>query len=803
MNNLKILTVFALTIISHRIGAQNTYIWNVSNGDFQVATNWQPNRNTLNSRDTLVFNGATTPIAQVNNIPTQTVACIRVINSANVIFNSALSPTASGTIIRSGQNVTGTGTNFVSEMRPYDQLFTFTSANPYVGYTNIGEVTAINSNTSLTTSNAGTINPARSFAVYPKLICKASSATIPAFDVQPGCSLSINCNAPGLTIWVDTGAYASIRGYVNLSERSRLYAVDPNTLRFLANSTLSCDATFSGNAFGLTGPAGVATFDSSSTFIQSAGANPFALTAPATKVIFNSGSNFIFRSTTGSPALSGRSYGNFIYRSPSSYSLTGGAAGSKIEDLIVDSGHLTIGFTGTLSLAGSIIVNNPGRLVMSATTGTPNYIFNGTRLQTIGGNGSLAIDSLPASIIDFTLQNRNGLRLDRNIEFGGRFILDTGALNLNGNNLLIGTSTASTFGTIIANAGYVTGTGTLSRLFTSARTYGHDTSSVFPFGSSATNLMSVTLSGMPTTSGIVNVGFTEAGGFSNIAVPFNDNATNPVLVNVRQNRNLTISTGGGYTGSALGLRLNTVANLGQVNNPANLRITLVNGIAPGSAADGGGTNLSPFAERTGLSHTNLNNTFYIGANAAQNPLPAKLIKFNGAVHGKDALLSWTTASEQNVSAFFVQRSADGVSFLTIGEVKARGNSFEEVSYIFNDIEAFINADKQYYRLVTVDFDGTEEISENIMLELNRVINPMIVAPNPMLSDVNLLFNKPVNGQLDIRLVDLQGKEIYNENIFAGNRQSINLNFDSISAGIYILKVFGEGVTQCMKIQIIK
>ncbi len=800
MNKIINLIIIILSIVSHKISAQNTYTWNVSNGDFQVATNWQPNRNVPNLRDTLVFNGITTPLAVVSNIPTQTVACIRVVNSVNLIFNSAVSPSASGTIVRSGQNVTGTGTNFTSEMRPYDQLFTFTSVNPYVGYTNIGEVTLINSNTSITTSSAGTINPARSYAVYPKLVCKAVSTTIPAFEVQQGCSLNIACNTPGLTIWVDTGAYASILGYVNLSERSRLYGINANSLRFLANSTLSCDATFAGNAFGLTGPASVATFDSSSTFIQSAGANPFALTAPATKVIFNSGSNFIFRSTTGGPALSGRSYGNFIYRSPSSYSLTGGASGSKIEDLIVDTGQLTIGFTGTLSLAGSISVNSPGRLVMSATSGTPNYIFNGSRLQTIGGNGSLVIDSLTASIIDFTIQNRNGLRLDRNLEFGGRLILDTGALNLNGNVLLLGTSSGSTSGGIFANAGYISGSGTLSRYFSATRTYAHDTSSLFRFGSSATNLISFTISGNPTTDGLVSASFAEASGFSSFTTPFNDNATNAVLVNVRQNRNLTISTGGGFSATGLGLRLITTANIGQVNNPANIRITLVGGIAPGTAADGGGTNTSPFAERTGLTHANLNNTFYIGASATQNPLPAKLIKFNGAVYGKDALLSWTTASEQNVAAFFVQKSADGLIFTDIAKVSAKGNSSEPLHYSFTDEGAFENSHLNYYRLRIADNDSKEAHSETIALNSNQLAHSAVLIENPVSSVAQLVFSEEITGVVHLRLVDLQGKELLRMDSKLNQEKTLKIDFEKLQAGLYLLQIMHKGQLQTIKIQ---
>lgn len=783
------------------VSAQSTYTWNVVSGDFQLSSNWTPSRTTPLVSDILVFNGSTISNATVNNIPNQLIGRLRVINNANVVFNNAVAPSASGTITRTLQTLTGTGTSFLTELRLYDQLFTFTSSNPYVGYTNIGEITAITSNTSATTSGTGNIlSPGRSFAVYPKLICKTISSGNAALEVQQGCSLNIACNTPGLTIWLDTGTFANIGGYINLAERSRLYGVDPNSIRFRANSTLSCDPTFLGNAFGLTGPANIATFDSASFFIQSAGANPFGLIAPLTKVIFDPGSNFVFRSTTGGPSVSGRTYGNFIYRSVSSYSITGSSSGTELGDLIVDSGQLTVGFAGTLNLKGNLIVNSPGRLVMSATTGAPNYVFIGNRLQTIGGNGSLVIDSLPSSIIDLTLQNANGLRLDRNLEIGARLILDTGALNLNGNTLTIGTSTGSTSGGLARNLGYITGNGTLSRYFYAGVPYIHDTSSLFSFGSSPTNTMFLTIAGSPTTNGFVSASFAEASGFSNFAIPFNDNATNSVLVNVRQNRNMTISTGGGFSATGLGIRLTTIANVGQVNNPANLRITLVGGIAPGAAADGGGANTSPFAERTGLTHTNLNNTFYIGASAAQNPLPAKLIKFKGAAQGNDALLSWTTASEQNVSAFFVQKSADGLVFKDIGKVTAKGTSTDALDYAFVDEDAFESTQLNYYRLRIADNDTKETYSEAIVLHGNKLAYAAVLIENPVSTNARIVFSKEITGIVHLRLLDLHGKELLRMDSILNQEKMLKIDLEKLQAGLYLLQIMHNGQLQTTKLQ---
>lgn len=67
-----------------------TYTWIDADGDFQVASNWTPSRTTPAINDILVFNGSLfSGLRTVSNLPaTQSVAQIRVINNASVIFTA-------------------------------------------------------------------------------------------------------------------------------------------------------------------------------------------------------------------------------------------------------------------------------------------------------------------------------------------------------------------------------------------------------------------------------------------------------------------------------------------------------------------------------------------------------------------------------------------------------------------------------------------------------------------------------------------------------------------------------------------
>ena len=60
-------------------------------------------------------------------------------------------------------------------------------------------------------------------------------------------------------------------------------------------------------------------------------------------------------------------------------------------------------------------------------------------------------------------------------------------------------------------------------------------------------------------------------------------------------------------------------------------------------------------------------------------LPITVFNFSGEVQGKQNLLHWTTATEENNTGFEVQRSSDGINFKKIGFVNTKainGNSSE-------------------------------------------------------------------------------------------------------------------------------
>lgn len=99
------------------------------------------------------------------------------------------------------------------------------------------------------------------------------------------------------------------------------------------------------------------------------------------------------------------------------------------------------------------------------------------------------------------------------------------------------------------------------------------------------------------------------------------------------------------------------------------------------------------------------------ASVSCNPvvLPVELLFFTAdAVEGA-VLLEWATASEQNSSHFRVERSVDLLGWDVIGTVQAMGHSSSTTDYL--QLDHHPQPGGAYYRLVSIDLDGTEARSE--------------------------------------------------------------------------------------------
>ena len=139
-------------------------------------------------------------------------------------------------------------------------------------------------------------------------------------------------------------------------------------------------------------------------------------------------------------------------------------------------------------------------------------------------------------------------------------------------------------------------------------------------------------------------------------------------------------------------------------------------------------------------------------------LPIELTAFTGWNNGVANELHWTTETEINSDYFEIQRSANGIDFVTIGTSPAAGNSLLPLDYVFYD-DAPLNG-LQYYRLKIVDIDDTYDYSNIIAIRINDDSSEEIyVYPNPATDFITIEINTATADAMLMEILDVTGRKV--------------------------------------------
>lgn len=279
-------------------------------------------------------------------------------------------------------------------------------------------------------------------------------------NVAPGCELNLSGSSP-ISLVTGIGATGSISGNMKFTNAAHsLVPAESNAVTFNNGSNfIAGDLTspgFSGNPFGSN--SGVVyngvIFSNGATFVQYEGSNPFAITQPNSRVQFQAGSNFIFSlANTGSPSLSGRTYGNLEINTTSNglTSQTGSSALVINGNLTLTASSAAVNFnlTGGVSIAGNINVTN-GQSLGFSPSAAGTLTLNGSNQQTIGGAGSITFGS------NTTIQINNPaeVKLNKDIIVAGNLIINNlGVLNVSNNTEFTVTGNLTNNGTLTLESG--------------------------------------------------------------------------------------------------------------------------------------------------------------------------------------------------------------------------------------------------------------------------------------------------------------------------------------------------------------
>ncbi len=692
--------------------------------------------------------------------------------------------------------------------------------------TEVGEwaATATNNDVefALNLNTTGTINETMKFNNYnitSGIISAASTARLVV-------SNDITIKSGARLISARSGTAGTIIGGSSTT-KSNIFTIDAGGILELTGATPAIDVTtFTNNGTVSYSKAGT------QTLLQkgSDGTSTTALNAYKTLVLSNTSTKTPFASITVSELL--QFNGTATLAPTASLTLTM-LNGSTVERNSISGTQIpnTAGavFYGTTSsdlvnvTIGSSLTNSneiiqsptPGKVGTLTINSGVTYTFLGSRpITNLVNNGFVTL--APTTTLTFTINGNifgSGLlngNINASIAIGGISGGNAGILNFNTGNQLMnfltinrtGANASITIGTNVTVNGNITLTSGVINIPPSINLSVLSTTS-FNAGSSASYLNTQTSGsnvGKIIIPGVAASKTIPVGnGNTYLPITLVPVSTSDFSINVFQAATTNAQPNGtALTAGQKADIVDAIYNITRTSGTGSCDVTL------GWDATLEGTNFSGFPD-AGLGVAQYNGTTYgtfvgPGDNTANtitttvssfNPfligkvgtLPVKLISFTAKAANQTSVLNWETKSEINLSKYEVQRSADGVTFETLGSVKAN-NASGVFNYSFIDKSPAFGAN--YYRLLSIDLDGTSAISNMQAVNFGTVAT-LSVYPNPTKGEINIAGL--IKGDL-ITITDMIGRSVQSQ-LYIGENV-MRLNLDKVNTGVYLLSVYRNG-----------
>ncbi len=169
-------------------------------------------------------------------------------------------------------------------------------------------------------------------------------------------------------------------------------------------------------------------------------------------------------------------------------------------------------------------------------------------------------------------------------------------------------------------------------------------------------------------------------------------------------------------------------------------------------------------------------------------LPLNISTFTGLVANCQGIISWTTASEPDLSHFELEKSTDGVTFNSIETFLPKGNGSEGAKYSYTDKAL---RDINLYRLRSVDNDGTIAYGKLIQLEKECGIKDgdYDIYPNPVFTDnLNIqMESNHINNDAILVISDVLGRVVSTHNTaISEGTNFIKVDVSHLSAATYFV-----------------
>lgn len=443
---------------------------------------------------------------------------------------------------------------------------------------------------------------------------------------------------------------------------------------------------------------------------------------------------------------------------------------------------------GTMTFAGSITIGNGTTLASNDKTinvagsftnngtfsqGTSSVVLNGADAQVVGGTTATTFNNL-------TVNNTStGVSVTRDITINGAFTLTDGVV----------ATAATPSGLVTLAAGATLTGGSLASHVNGPMARTGNTAFTFPVGNGTLYRpigFSSMSGGAPTT--VVTARYV----LGNPRTTYGTTGTGPALPikDVSLCEYWDLDDGAATTTAIVSLQYSSTSpcNSGlYITNPATLLVAHWNG----TSWDNLGASSATLSNMTAQTASGFS-PFTIGTSNSQlNPLPVSFTDVKAFEKGAGVQIDWTNSTESDMSAYVIERSADGINFSAIGQTAPRSNQFDKVSYTY--IDAAPLAGTNFYRVKAVELTGKNVYSKALRVDIGRSPKGISLYPNPVRgSEITIGFSA-LKGQYNLNVVNTAGQVVYRQTLnHAGGTVAQTVSLPAaLKAGVYNVLISGD------------
>ena len=169
-------------------------------------------------------------------------------------------------------------------------------------------------------------------------------------------------------------------------------------------------------------------------------------------------------------------------------------------------------------------------------------------------------------------------------------------------------------------------------------------------------------------------------------------------------------------------------------------------------------------------------------------VPVELSSFSAKVIDESVHLKWITKTEVNNYGFDIERMQIGSEWKTIGFKLGNGTTLEPKEYSFIDDITEINTMGIKYRLKQLDYDGSYEYSEEVIVDKPTPVDYALQQnyPNPFNPVTTISYSMPSKSKVELDIYNALGEgvmQLANEEKEAG-KYSVEFNATELPSGIY-------------------